>query len=83
MGKRRAGDRNRFMLIGLLLVSATTFLQNLVDYYQSRSQGAYQPTLQRILILGVLVLSMLALIFSYMATSKTRSPFTRGGDRRG
>ncbi len=64
-------SKRALMHIALLLVAATTFLQNLVDYYQSRSQGAYQPTLQRILILGVLLLSMLGLVVSYMATAPT------------
>lgn len=67
----RFRDKNTLMRLGLLFVAATTLLQNLVDYYQSRSEGAYKPILQRVFIIMVLALSMIGLLLSYLATSPT------------
>jgi len=70
-GKRSSGTQ-LFMLLGLLLVCLTTFVQAMIDYLQSKSMGAYQPTWQRILILMVVALSFTGLLFSYLANKRSR-----------
>ncbi|MCD6300908.1 MAG: hypothetical protein J7L82_02440 [Staphylothermus sp.] len=75
---RRKTTRNSsgtLALIALFLVTLTTFIQNIIDWLQSMSIGAYQPLWQRILILVVLFLSFLGFLIAYMANSKDkRSP---------
>ena len=70
--RRRRVNSGALALIALFLVTLTTFLQNVIDYLQSMSIGAYQPTWQRILIALVLMLSLIGFIVAYMANSKSR-----------
>lgn len=70
--RRRRVNSGALALIALFLVTLTTFLQNVIDYLQSMSIGAYQPTWQRILIFLVLMLSLIGFIVAYMANSKSR-----------
>ncbi len=75
MGRVRKRSRDKsgtLALIALFLVTLTTFLQNVIDYLQSKSIGAYQPTWQRILIVLVLFLSLLGFIIAYLANSRSR-----------
>ena len=70
--RRRRVNSGALALIALFLVTLTTFLKNVIDYLQSMSIGAYQPTWQRILIALVLMLSLIGFIVAYMANSKSR-----------
>ena len=69
---RRRDNSGILALIALLIVTLTTFLQNVIDYLQSKSIGAYQPEWQRILIVFVLLLSFIGFIIAYMANSKNK-----------
>jgi len=75
LGRKKARARDKsgaLALIALLLVTLTTFLQNVIDYLQSKSIGAYQPTWQRILIVTVLFLSLLGFVIAYIANSRSK-----------
>ena len=74
-GRRFKGGRGSnqlYLLISLFLVTLVTFLQALVDYLQSLSQGAYMPKWQQVLILSVAFLAFLGLLFSYIANSRSK-----------
>ena len=72
---RRKSNSSMLALIALFLVTLTTFIQNVIDYLQSKSIGAYQPTWQRILIAIVLLLSFIGFIIAYIANARDkRSP---------
>jgi len=73
--RTRRNNSGALALIALFLVTLTTFIQNIIDWLQSMSIGAYQPLWQRILIITVLLLSFLGFLIAYMANSKDkRSP---------
>ncbi len=68
---RRPGS-STLALIALFLVTLTTFIQNVIDWLQSMSIGAYQPLWQRILIISVLLLSLVGFLVAYAANSKSK-----------
>ena len=75
MRRRKKDASGVLALIALFIVTLTTFLQNVIDYLQSKSIGAYQPTWQRILIALVLLLSFIGFIIAYMANARSgKSP---------
>ncbi|OYT39155.1 MAG: hypothetical protein B6U89_04550 [Desulfurococcales archaeon ex4484_58] len=73
--KRRNDNSGVLALITLFIVTLTIFLQSVIDYFQSKSIGAYQPMWQRILIVLVLFLSLLGFIIAYIANSRSKKGF--------
>jgi len=63
VGRRDSGS-DVILYLSILLVALTTFLQAVVDWLQSMSQGAYAPNWQRYLIMVIVLMAMMGLFFS-------------------